>query len=63
MTGKEYYGTRDLAELSGLTQERVRQLVTVGEIKAHKVGRDWVIPREEAERWLSERGIQQPGAD
>jgi hypothetical protein len=62
MSEKRYYGTRELADLSGLTQERVRQLVAGGEIQGQKVSRDWVIERDEALRWLSERNQERPDA-
>jgi excisionase family DNA binding protein len=54
----EYWSTQDLADASGLTRQRIRQLLASGRIKGFKVGRDWVIPREEAQRWLRERGME-----
>ena len=47
--------TRQLAERAGVTQAYIRQLCIRGVIKAEKPGRDWLIPDEEAEHWLSRR--------
>lgn len=58
MKDKEYHGTMDLAEASGYTREWIRQLVVRGDIQGFKVGRDWVIPEEEARRWLREHGVK-----
>lgn len=35
--------TAALAQRVGLTTKRINQLITSGEIKAEKLGRDWVI--------------------
>lgn len=51
--------TSQLAESAGVSREYVRRLCTQGEIKAEKPGVQWLIPREEAERWLREREEQQ----
>lgn len=58
MGKKQYYGTKALADLAGLTQERIRQLIVAGEIRGQKVGRDWIVERDEAERWLRQRGVE-----
>jgi excisionase family DNA binding protein len=47
--------TRQVAKQSGLTHRRIRQLCASGEIRAFKLGRDWLIRDEEAERFLQER--------
>jgi len=47
--------TRQLAERAGVTQAYIRQLCIRVVIKAEKPGRDWLIPDDEAERWLKER--------
>jgi excisionase family DNA binding protein len=58
MSDKKLYSTSELAEAAGVSRERVRQLVAGGEIEAYKVGKTWVIPEEEARRWLRERGVK-----
>jgi hypothetical protein len=35
-----------------ITAERIRQLCKIGEIKAEKPGRDWLITDAEARAWL-----------
>ena len=47
--------TRELAKKAGVSQEYIRRLCAEGLIKADKPGRDWLIPNDEAERWLRER--------
>ena len=56
MKDKVLWTTTDLAEAVGLSRERVRQLVAEGYIEGYKVGQSWAIPRDEARRWLAERG-------
>lgn len=38
------------AEELGLTARRIRQMCESGELKAEKLGRDWLIERESVER-------------
>ena len=46
----------EVAEAAGVSVVWVRRLLTEGkEIKGHKVGRDWVVTRRAAQKWLSER--------
>jgi len=51
----DYYTTRSLGLMSGLTQDYIRQLILAGKIKAQKVGRDWMISANEVMRFLRER--------
>jgi len=51
----ELWSVRDLADMAGVTTSYIRRLVRLGKILGHKVGRDWVISRSEARRWLQER--------
>jgi len=55
--------TRVLAEKAGVSQEYIRLLCAQGILKAMKPGRDWLIPEEEAERWLREREEKQGRKD
>lgn len=59
MDGERLWSVEELAEAVSLTPRRVRQLCAAGEIKATKVGRDWVIGDEEARRVIAEK-IQSP---
>jgi excisionase family DNA binding protein len=59
MEDKELYTTSDLAKAAAISRERVRQLVVGGKIEGHKVGQSWAITREEARRWLAERGVKE----
>lgn len=52
---KRVYTTKELAKEAGVTQAYIRQLCIKGEIRADKVGRDWLIPVREAVRWMSQR--------
>ncbi len=45
----------DLAEAAGVTGNSIRQLLVKGVLKGRKHGGTWVIPREEAERYLESR--------
>jgi excisionase family DNA binding protein len=47
--------TKELAKLGGVNPSRIRQLLLAGRLKGEKFGRDWRIPRVEAERWLAGR--------
>lgn len=58
MSDKKLFSTSELAEAAGVSRERVRQLVAAGEIEGYKVGQTWVIPEDEARRWLRDRGIE-----
>ncbi len=46
--------TKQLAEAARVTSIYVRQEIRAGNIKCEKIGRDWLIDDEEAQRWLSE---------
>ena len=47
----------EVARVAGVSVVWVRRLLSAGkEIKGEKVGRDWVVSRREALRWLEERG-------
>ena len=50
-----YWTTTQLAEAAGVDQSRIRQLLLNDKIKATKFGPVWMIPDEEAQRWLSSR--------
>ncbi len=52
---QEWLTTKELAEIAGTSQTRIRQVCSAGDLKATKRGRDWTISRQEAERWLAKR--------
>jgi len=58
--GNMPYTTRQLAKEAGVSMARIRQLCISGELKCEKFGPVWLIPDEEAERWLTERQGKRP---
>lgn len=52
---EELLTTRQVAELLNLTERRVRQLIDGGQLKAVRIGRDWLVSRVEAERYQKVR--------
>jgi len=46
------YTTTELAERANITRSRARQLCLAGRVDARKLGRDWLISVESAERWM-----------
>lgn len=56
--------TREAAELLGLTQAAIRNLIAAGEIRAVRssVGRmaHYLIPKREIRRWLRKQRVQVP---
>lgn len=52
---KQSYSVRNLISLLGKPERTIRKWAEKGKIPAHKVGREWRFPKEEIDRWLSER--------
>jgi hypothetical protein len=52
-----YWTPIDLAEMSGLSGARIRQLLAEGTVRGDKAGPFWTIPYREGRRWLSEREL------
>ncbi len=47
--------TEEVAEQAGVNPSRIRQLLIEGVLKGFKRGqRQWIIPHDEATRWLVE---------
>ena len=44
--------TREAAAFLGVTRRRVQQLVKRGQLKARKVGRDWLIDDDALRRYV-----------
>ncbi len=49
--------TDKLAEKSGYTKRHITRLLNAGKIVGEKIGRDWLVDDEEAEKWLKENGF------
>ena len=47
--------TEELGEAVGVTGAYIRRLCAKGEIVAYKVGKTWVVPNEEARRYIDDR--------
>lgn len=52
---KEYYTPKELAQLTDLTTDGIRQKIRAGKLKATFINRGYLIDKEEAERFISER--------
>lgn len=50
------YTVQALIKLIGKPDRTIRKWAEKGKIPAHKVGKKWLFPKEEIDRWLSERG-------
>lgn len=49
------YTTKELSEAAGVNQSYIRQLLIAGKLTGEKLGRDWLIPADVAQRWLEDR--------
>ena len=49
------YTTSELADLAGVTDRHVRELVRTGKLDGSKIGHFWVVPAEAGRAWLKER--------
>jgi len=47
--------TSELAARADVSQAYIRQMLLSGRLRGAKRGRDWLIPDEEAQRWLANR--------
>ena len=55
MEEREAWTVPELARASGLTANRIRALIEAGRFPGvRRWGRDWMIPGEDARRWLEE---------
>jgi excisionase family DNA binding protein len=57
MAGKEFFTSAEAADLLGLSKDTVRHYCQGDEprIKGTKLGRDWLIPRSEIDRYERDR--------
>ena len=44
-----------------LTTRAIRKACAEGRLPAHKVGRSWIIDREDLEAWINDKDAHQPG--
>lgn len=49
---KEFYTAHDLAEKLGLNVMTIYRYIKAGKLKAHKIGKEFRIPKDEFERFL-----------
>ena len=50
-----FWTTNDLAKAARLTAAHIRHLIRAGQLRAEKIGRDYLIPAVEAKRFLASR--------
>lgn len=46
-------GTKAVADILGVTQSRVRQIIAAGELAATRVGRDLLVTESDLDRYMS----------
>ena len=54
---KESFYIRSLIRLLGKSERTILEWAQKGKIPAYKIGAKWNFPKDEIERWLSEKGI------
>lgn len=47
------YTVKDLAAALGISARSVLCALDRGELKAKKIGRNWIVSRKEVDKWLS----------
>ena len=52
MSEKEFYRAEDLAEKLGVNIMTIYRYIKAGKLKAHKIGKEFRIPKNEFERFL-----------
>ena len=52
---KEFYTTKEVAELTGLKDNSIRKYISLGQLKAEKIGRTSIIYKADLDEWLSKR--------
>lgn len=53
---KDFYTVRELAALLNVLPQNVRRLINEGKLKADKLSGAFIIPKDEAERLIEEKG-------
>ncbi len=57
---KDFYSTKEVAELTGLTDTTIRSYIYRGQIEAIRFDRVYMITQEALDKWLKERK-EKPG--
>ena len=52
---KEYLTVEDISEMLGVAPDSVRQWIRDKRLKATRPGRQWLVKREDLEKFLKER--------
>ena len=52
MTDKEFYTAQDLADKLGVNIMTIYRYIKAGRLKAHKIGKEFRIAKDEFERFL-----------
>lgn len=47
------YTVKDLAASLGISTRSILNAMDRGELKAKKIGRNWIVSRKEVDKWLS----------
>lgn len=54
-TSKSNFSVKEVAEFLGKDPKTIRRWIKAGELRAMKLGRDWLISREDLKRFLKDR--------
>ena len=57
---KDFYSTKEVAELTGLTDTTIRSYIYRGQLEAQRFDRVYMITQEALDKWLEERR-EKPG--
>lgn len=49
----------ETARRLGIRQEKVLQMLALGEIPAVRMGRNWLVPEKALEEWLYDRAVSE----
>lgn len=60
---EDYYTTKEVAELHGVTRGRVTQWISEGEIPATKVNQIWLVRKQDAHKYKRRRSTGRPRSD
>lgn len=58
MLNQKYYTVKELAEFMSLSEKRLRNMISNGEIKAVKIFSSLRIPESEVIKNIKERGVE-----
>lgn len=57
----DFLTTAEVAKILGYTIQHTRLLIRVSKIRGSKLGRDWLIPRQEVDAFITE--LRNPNAN